>query len=251
VAETARRSDDGWSRNLDALGALLRRSGREDLLTRCLEPMRRCLDANPHPDESLKRLLREAVQELKSCITEPDRDPRIDIFEAIDAHATAPEDLLGLFAHAPDDELEGVLAAIDWEADAAHATVKDELGTLREPLLGAGAADGDQARVLMKGELQPGLLSDLIQLFAQNQETGRLLIEDKRSRRSGSLYFLDGHLANAICDGAEAERGFYNVMKIGRGRFYYQRGVKVAEVKIEQATQHLILDTLRLIDEAS
>ena len=40
-------------------------------------------------------------------------------------------------------------------------------------------------------------------------------------------------------------------MHIREGRFSYQRGVQAPEVRIYRSAQHLIMDTLRMIDEAS
>jgi hypothetical protein len=132
----------------------------------------------------------------------------------------------------------------------------DDLGTLREPLLqragaagapGAPATDGPDARVLMKGELQPGLLSDIIQLFAQNSETGRLYIEGVD--RVASIYLTDGAIVNAQCDDVEGERAFFEAMNISKGRFSYQRGVRATDIRINRTAQHLIMEALRLIDE--
>jgi hypothetical protein len=249
---------------LDALAAGLAKMQRDDLLEACVEPMRRTLEQNPEPDAALRARFRDGIAEIKACLLDPSRPPSPEVFEAFvepaqgaeadDAPAESVDEaaaLLAGLAGADDDELLGVLDAIDEEPGGPSNKVKDELGTLREPLMGAGAKDGAQPRVAMKGELAPGLLSDLIQLLAQNKETGRLLIEDRDDKISGSLYFVEGHLADARCGGEAGEKGFYNVMRIRKGRFYYQRGVAVEEKRITRATQHLILDTLRMIDEAS
>ncbi len=130
---------------------------------------------------------------------------------------------------------------------------RDELGTLREPLVAANgkstSLENPDARVLMKGELQPGLLSDIIQLFAQNSETGRLYIEG--GDKAASIYLIDGTIVNAVCGDLEAERGFFEAMNIHKGRFSYQRGVKTPDIRIFRTAQHLIMETLRLIDEQS
>jgi hypothetical protein len=139
------------------------------------------------------------------------------------------------------------------------------LGTLREPIgvptrkAGSDDADGKAtapvgaagaaARVLMKGELQPGLLADLIQLFSQNTETGRLVVE--ATDGEASVFFKDGRIVDASFSDDVGEKAFFRTMLVQRGRFSYQRGAEAAQVRIQRSAQHLIMDTLRLIDEAS
>jgi hypothetical protein len=101
---------------------------------------------------------------------------------------------------------------------------------------------------MMKGELQPGLLADLVQIFAQNQETGRLVIEGGDGIPA-VVHFKKGRIADAECGGESGERGFFHAMLIQEGRFSYQRGVEVPEERIFRSAHHLIMDTLRLIDE--
>jgi len=167
--------------------------------------------------------------------TEQVADPEVD--EAASA-------LLTGFASGDDDELSALLDTVGGPAASqpGEQRAKDELGTLRED-------DGSEGRVFMKGELQPGLLSDLIQLFAQNRETGRLLIESPQGK--ASLFLTDGQIVDAECGGEVGEKGFYNLMQIREGRFSYQRGTPAQNVRIYRKTQHLIMDTLRLIDESA
>jgi len=152
--------------------------------------------------------------------------------------------LLQGFASGDDDELSALLDTVDArDASGQSERLKDELGTLREN------EDSHEGRVFMKGELQPGLLSDLIQLFAQNRETGRLLIESTQGK--ASLFLAEGQIVDAECGGEVGEKGFYNLMQIREGRFSYQRGIQSQNVRIYRKTQHLIMDTLRLIDESA
>jgi hypothetical protein len=127
----------------------------------------------------------------------------------------------------------------------------DELGTLREPIPSAtsGVAPTTAARVLMKGELQPGLVTDLLQLFAQNAETGRLVLEGKTTL--ASVFFREGRITDAECEEDGGEKAFFRAMLIRDGRFSYERGVETPTPRIFRSAQHLIMDTLRLIDEAS
>jgi hypothetical protein len=115
------------------------------------------------------------------------------------------DSILAGFGGAQDDELDGLLGNIQ---AARRVRAADDLGTLREPL--ARAADskpgeevrpstsrepGSGARVLMKGEIHHGLLADLVQLFAQNAETGELVVES--DVLAAQIFFEGGRVVDA------------------------------------------------------
>lgn len=150
-------------------------------------------------------------------------------------------------ATSSENELDMILSTLEGPT-ADESSLQDELGTLREPLGGKKAASATGARVLMKGELHPGLLGDLVQLFTQNKETGQLVIEADEQR--ADIYFAEGHVCEATCRGEHGEKAFFHAMCLQKGRFSYQRGVAAPVQRIKRKTQHLIMDTLRLIDEA-
>lgn len=154
----------------------------------------------------------------------------------------AAETLLAGLASLESDNLDGLLNDL-----VPHAVPEtDELGTMRSPLV-KGSPD---ARVLMKGELHPGLLTDLVQLFAQNAETGRLVLREETSRRVASIFFDSGKIVDAALDGGVGEDAFMGAMAIRRGLFSYQRGVKADHFRITRSTKHLLFESLRLIDES-
>lgn len=177
------------------------------------------------------------------------------------------DSILAGFGGAQDDELDSLLGNIQ---AARRGRAADDLGTLREPL--ARAADskpgeeprpstsrepGSGARVLMKGEIHHGLLADLVQLFAQNAETGELVVES--DVLAAQIFFEGGRVVDASsivrrADGtAEAassgETSFFQAMRADRGRFSYQRGVASTERRIQRSAQSLIMEALRLMDE--
>jgi hypothetical protein len=246
-----------FGERIERLQEALERSGRHQLVQSAIEPMRRLCthlartsDMDPGP--GLKRL-GLAVKELRECVLDPARVPDSSVFQDVEAMvpeepaAGEAETLLASLAGGDDDSLSSLLDSLDMGSENA-AEPADGLGTLREPLASSDE-NGSSARVLMKGELHPGILSDLIQLFAQNRETGKLVIDGGEG--NASLYMNDGQVIAAQCNGATGEEGFFNLMLIRTGRFAYQRGVEAPEPNIHRGTQALIMDTLRLIDEAS
>lgn len=264
---------DEWSVRVQHLEKALAAAKREALATIALPPMKRAAEALREkrvPHSAITPALVAALQEIKACIVNAERAPQTHVFDELDqllappdpfSAVTAPppppiltsvpappvpaelpvaRDMLAALADGADDEVLSVLDNIEPDAAFEPPRAKDELGTLREPLGGA--------RVLMKGELQHGLLPDLIQLFAQNRETGCLTITGDLE---AELFLQEGQIVDAVCAGEVGERAFYRLMQAKRGRFAYQRGVAAAEVRITRRTQHLIMDTLRLIDEES
>lgn len=219
--------------------------------------------------DAARDALTAAVDEIKRCVLDPSRAPDLACFAHLDrlsdgavtqkrARVSLPPeprpprqptigvaaDMMALLAGGGNDDLHAVLANIDDAPDVDAPA--DDLGTLREPV--GGGAKSASARVLMKGELQPGIVPDLIQLFTQNKETGKLVIEG--TERSAVVFFSGGAIVDASSGEDVGERGFYHAMTIQKGRFSYQRGVEAEAIRIQRKTQLLMMDTLRLIDEA-
>jgi len=234
-------------------------SGRDDLVDQILTPLAQLAREQGEADTWVS-LFKRGIAEVRACVVDPERgvtDELVTELEGalsavrsrreLDPVTASVDDPLDGFVDSDDEDLEALLAGIDEDAPEPAESEKpeDRLGTLREPLL--PAESGASVQVLMKGELQPGLLSDLIQMFAQNSETGRLVIlgEDER----GEVFFDRGTIVDAAAAGKSGEEGFYGVMRIQKGRFAYERGVRAPTKRIFRSAQHLIMETLRLHDE--
>lgn len=190
-------------------------------------------------------LLGQGIREIGACMHDPLRRPDPALLarltprvEVIDARAEVEAELLGALLSADDTEVE---AALDvW---GASLVVDDGLGTLSEPLKRAASS----GRVLMKGELEPGLLGDLIQLFAQNKETGRLVVDGPGGE--GCADFRQGAIVDAAFGSLQGEPAFIELVAVTRGRFFWQRGIEPRRQTIERSTAHLLMDALRMLDE--
>jgi hypothetical protein len=245
-----------WTERVKSLEGALARRGRADLVP-ALDLLLRVLavsEAEAHHD-AIQSLVARVLTEVKVCISDPTCAVSASLFGEMDDLLAQEEsdskdwasDLLAGLGSADDSQLDALASAVRALEPMAP---KDELGTLREPLnRAAQAAGAAPPRVLMKGELHPGLLADLIQLFAQNAETGLLLIEGGGT--SAKIFFKTGVITDAICDGDLGEKGFFRAMQVREGRFSYQRGIEAETVRIYRTAQHLIMDTLRMMDEAS
>ncbi|MCU0654008.1 MAG: DUF4388 domain-containing protein [Polyangiaceae bacterium] len=243
---------DGWGDRITTLENALKRQGHQ----RLLGPMATLRDfyewlRSREPTPEAMQALGQALLEVRACVVVPGKEPDGRVFERLRELSRPEEDeaaraMLDSLVDAGEAELEALVASVQPEKQGKP---QDDLGTLREPLTTARGQAPPGGRVLMKGELQPGLLTDLLQLFAQNTETGCLMIEGPGHR--ASIYFRDGSIIDAECKGDVGERGFFRAMMCKEGRFAYQRGVAAPEERIFRNAQHLIMDTLRLIDESS
>lgn len=286
--EVAAAPSRAWAERLGVVEEALVRAGRDDLVREGITAAKALLPALDEGDRSGQAMqcLRELMRGIRSCAVQPGatidetilskarsfapeepRPPKADasgtfptaaLGWAIDAQARDEDaseedagdadDLLAGFGAASDDDLDAIIDAVEVPDLAPKSKAEDRIGTLREPLESMRGTPGSESRILMKGELHDGLLSDLIQLFSQNHETGRLCIEGQG--RTASLYFSDGAITDAQCDEAVGEEGFYHLMQIEEGRFTYQRGAQSQTQRIFRSAQHLIMDTLRMLDEA-
>ena len=245
-----------WIERVKSLEQTLARRRRGDLLP-AVGLLLRVLELGVGEDReaAINSLIVRVLAEVKGCIDDRSRTVSASLFVEMDAIVDGAEqaesdwatDVLADLGRADDAELLALTSAVK---ALETLSPRDELGTLREPLNRSGkGAGGAAARVLMKGELHPGLLADLIQLFAQNTETGLLLIDGTDAR--ASIYFKEGVIVDTLCGEDTGEKGFFRSMHIREGRFSYQRGVEAETVRIFRTAQHLIMDTLRMMDEAS
>ena len=264
------RADD-WLRRLAALEVALTRAGRADLVaaTSSVRSQVATLADERLEVESVVSHVARFIGDVRACVVEPGREMNSDVIAALEravaqtrhvaSRATTnswADALLSSFGSADSSEMDALVDTVtrlEIMTPSGARRAKDELGTLREPLKPKAAGTpqdaSNTARVLMKGELQPGLLADLIQLFSQNSETGQLVIDG--TLRTASIFFKDGRVTDAVCEKDLGEKGFFEAMQIREGRFSYQRGVEAEEVRIFRSAQHLIMDTLRIIDETA
>jgi hypothetical protein len=253
-----------WSNTTAALEAMLVRAGRADLLPSiaCVRRFLGVLSTGNAPRES-SALLGRAVGEIRLCIADPSREPTPVVFEALDAaspshvrseareagadsrvQSRAAASVLAGFADADEGTFSGLLAGIAPERRVVKA--RDELGTLREPLLARSPGDAG-SRVLLKGELSSGLMADLLQLLAQNADSGSLVVEAPSARYA--IYLDAGRVVHAESPEGTGEEAFFAAMAASEGRFAFQRGAVSAQATIGRSARELVMETLRRMDE--
>lgn len=100
----------------------------------------------------------------------------------------------------------------------------------------------------MTGTLGLFSLVDLFQLLASSSRTGRLGIDHPEGR--ARVYFDKGRVVHADFNDLVGEDAVYALFSDERGGFEFQVGLPAPEVTVEVATENLLLEAIRRLDES-
>jgi YesN/AraC family two-component response regulator len=100
-----------------------------------------------------------------------------------------------------------------------------------------------------KGTVSDFQLPDIIQLNCLGRLTSALII--KHENEEGTIYFKNGEIVHAETKDNEGEKAFYQIMAWKGGEFSVKRLMKPPRETIFKSWQNLLLEGLRLVDEAS
>lgn len=102
----------------------------------------------------------------------------------------------------------------------------------------------------LSGEIQDGILPDIIQLISANSKTGVLTLESPQRRIE--LYMHNGDMYHASTEGLDGHAAFFAAIALEQGSFRFKETDELHEEStIDEDTQFLILEALRQIDENS
>lgn len=110
-------------------------------------------------------------------------------------------------------------------------------------------------RILQKesegGILQTVPLEMFIQLIEMEQKTCTIRVVNKSTTRTGVLFFRDGELLDARVPGLQGKNAAYEIFSWDGVSMAIQDTCKVTEKRIEEDLQAILLDAMRLKDEAA
>ena len=101
----------------------------------------------------------------------------------------------------------------------------------------------------LKGDLSEIGLLDVIQVLDNCQKTGKLLVSSEGG--AGTIFFNSGRIVNAIYQEKAGEQAMYALVAVKGGTFEYQPSVTPFDVVIHNSNTNLLLEGLRLLDEAN
>jgi DNA-binding response OmpR family regulator/predicted regulator of Ras-like GTPase activity (Roadblock/LC7/MglB family) len=90
-------------------------------------------------------------------------------------------------------------------------------------------------------------LTDVIQLNCLCKLTAALRVS--RDDKSGVIYFRDGEIVHAECDGKIGTEALYTILKWREGKFDHERGESPPQQTISQNWEHLLVEAMRMNDE--
>jgi len=103
--------------------------------------------------------------------------------------------------------------------------------------------------VALRGDLSEIGLLDVIQILDNCQKTGQLLVSSEG--QAGTIFFNAGRIVNAIYQEKAGEHAMYALVAVKGGTFEYQPSAKAFDVVIHNSNTNLLLEGLRLLDEAN
>jgi CheY-like chemotaxis protein len=90
-------------------------------------------------------------------------------------------------------------------------------------------------------------LTDVIQLNCLCRITAALKVD--RGDQEGVIYFDDGELVHAECEGKTGKEALFAILSWREGKFDHERGARPAQQTISQNWEHLLVEGMRKSDE--
>jgi tetratricopeptide (TPR) repeat protein len=126
----------------------------------------------------------------------------------------------------------------------------------REGTMGSESATSTRAKshgkseyIALKGDLSEIGLLDVIQILDNAQKSGKLLICSEGL--DGVIFFNSGRIVNASYQKKTGEQAMHALVGVKGGTFDYQPSDKAFEMVINNSNTNLLLEGLRLLDEAN
>jgi len=101
----------------------------------------------------------------------------------------------------------------------------------------------------LEGSLAQLGLPDLLQTLAANRRTGRVTL--RRGSERGEVDLVDGRPVDARAAAVQGEKALFRLLGWHDGTFSLQQGPPSAQGRIGRATDELLLDWARQLDEAN
>jgi|GEM_PF-1593266 tetratricopeptide (TPR) repeat protein len=111
------------------------------------------------------------------------------------------------------------------------------------------AAKSGEETVSLRGDLSEIGLLDVIQILDNAQKSGKLVISSEGN--PGTIFFNSGRIVNATYQDKVGEPAVYALVAVKGGNFDYKPSSVAFDVVISNSNTNLLLEGLRLLDEAN
>jgi hypothetical protein len=112
----------------------------------------------------------------------------------------------------------------------------------------ASPRNGSSSKIELNGNLKSLAFADVVQFLQTSGKTGVLSLVEGANR--AEIHFDAGEVRHARTGNLEGEKAFYQVALWKQGRFSFEASESVHVVTIRQPTMTLLMEAMRLADEA-
>ncbi len=98
------------------------------------------------------------------------------------------------------------------------------------------------------GNLKDLKLANIVQLNCMEKNEAMFVVETRKV--VGRIYFFDGNIVHATCGNTEGEQAVYQILAIKEGPFRVENNVSPPKRTINVPWSNLLMEGLRMIDEA-
>ncbi len=173
--------------------------------------------------------------------------------ESIRKQSSTPPEFLFLTSQHDEESVErGMSMALDYLIKPAGANVgvtvariNRSMEQVREQKRRKAKSQGSKG---LTGSLEQLGLPDLLQVLSQSRRTGRLIITAEEE--TGIIFLEDGHVFDASLNEIQGEHAVYRLLAWEKGEFSLDPSIRPEKRVIHKSLDGLILDGLRMIDEA-
>lgn len=111
------------------------------------------------------------------------------------------------------------------------------------------ADSGDKPISTFKGDLSEIGITDIIQIIENSHKSGKLFIQAEET--TGIVFFNSGRIVDAAYKDTQGKDAFFSLLAVSEGRFEYEPSTVTFDEKITSSNTFLVLEGLRLMDEAN
>jgi response regulator RpfG family c-di-GMP phosphodiesterase len=204
-----------------------------------------------HPSEAEDICKRESIDLMVLEVTLPGDRDGFEFAEDLRKHNPQAPELTYLTSRNNAEDLDrGIELARDYLLKSMPATVlaakinKQIQQIIKEKAQRSKSANPNQ----LSGSLEQLGLADLLQFLSQGRRTGRLSIDNNGT--TGHIYLDQGAVINASVNSDGGEQALYVLMSWDKGQFTLDPTPTEQERVIFKSTDGLLLDLLRMLDEA-
>ncbi len=98
------------------------------------------------------------------------------------------------------------------------------------------------------GNLKDLKLANIVQLNCMERNEAVFIVETRKV--TGKIYFSEGNIAHATCGATEGDEAVYQILAIKEGPFRVENNVAPPKRSINVPWSNLLMEGLRMIDEA-